>query len=321
MKFKRYLPAGVKSKQTIIGLLRLFSCYSYSPINVLLTLAHALIPRRGRQCKYHVSICLIFKNEAKYLREWIEYHKLLGVEHFYLYNNFSDDNYKDVLKPYIESNEITLIDWPYQYAQIQAYEDAFNRFKNETQWIGFIDADEFVNLKSVNNIKSFLQRYINYPAVFFNWRMFGTSGMTDGSETDLVTERFTACWDSLTDVGKTFANTDYTLMKISPHYTIMKFLGMPVFPIGLNKIPNVLFKTLSVKNIAKHGYINHYWSKSFAEYFYKDFGKGDVASAQNVDIKKQKGRFEYHELQNREKDFSIQRWLVFLKQRLYTKNS
>ena len=37
--------------------------------------------------KYKISICGIFKNESCFLKEWIEYHEILGVEHFYLYNN------------------------------------------------------------------------------------------------------------------------------------------------------------------------------------------------------------------------------------------
>ena len=51
-----------------------------------------IFPREKRTLKYKVSICAIFKNEAKYLREWIEFHKIVGVEHFYLYNNFSTDD-------------------------------------------------------------------------------------------------------------------------------------------------------------------------------------------------------------------------------------
>jgi hypothetical protein len=32
----------------------------------------------------YVSIAAIFKDEAHYLREWIEFHNMLGVEHFFL---------------------------------------------------------------------------------------------------------------------------------------------------------------------------------------------------------------------------------------------
>ena len=37
--------------------------------------------------KYNVAICAIFKNEEPYIKEWIEFHKIVGVDHFYLYNN------------------------------------------------------------------------------------------------------------------------------------------------------------------------------------------------------------------------------------------
>lgn len=52
--------------------------------------------------KYYVSICGIFKDEAFYLKEWIEYHKKAGVDHIYLYNNNSTDNYLTIIKPYLE---------------------------------------------------------------------------------------------------------------------------------------------------------------------------------------------------------------------------
>ncbi len=37
-----------------------------------------------RKCKFNVSLCAIFKDEADYLKEWIEFHRIVGVEHFYM---------------------------------------------------------------------------------------------------------------------------------------------------------------------------------------------------------------------------------------------
>ena len=72
---------------------------------------HLALPgNEGTQ--YKVTICAIFKNEGPYLREWLEYHMMIGVEHFYMYNNCSDDDYLTILKPYIDDNIVTLIDWP-----------------------------------------------------------------------------------------------------------------------------------------------------------------------------------------------------------------
>eukprot|EP01024_Parvocaulis_polyphysoides_P009844 TRINITY_DN13199_c0_g1_i1.p3 TRINITY_DN13199_c0_g1~~TRINITY_DN13199_c0_g1_i1.p3 ORF type:complete len:138 (-),score=4.69 TRINITY_DN13199_c0_g1_i1:75-488(-) len=47
--------------------------------------------------KYNVSIGTIFKNEAQYLLEWIAYHTIIGIEHFYLFNDDSTDEFMEVL--------------------------------------------------------------------------------------------------------------------------------------------------------------------------------------------------------------------------------
>ena len=61
-----------------------------------------------QQKKYTVAVCAIFKNESVFLKEWLEYHLLIGVEHFYLYNNFSEDNYQDILAPYLDGMARTI---------------------------------------------------------------------------------------------------------------------------------------------------------------------------------------------------------------------
>lgn len=52
--------------------------------------------RDKRKLKYRISLCLIFNNEAPFLKEWLDYHIVVGIDHFYLYNNNSTDNYIDV---------------------------------------------------------------------------------------------------------------------------------------------------------------------------------------------------------------------------------
>ncbi|MBD3879586.1 MAG: glycosyltransferase family 2 protein [Quinella sp. 1Q5] len=40
---------------------------------------------------YDVVIVSILKNERHYLKKWLDYHLLAGVDHFYLYDNKSAD--------------------------------------------------------------------------------------------------------------------------------------------------------------------------------------------------------------------------------------
>lgn len=130
--------------------------------------------------KYNLSVCAIFKNEAKYLKEWIEYHRLVGVDHFYLYNVGSSDSFRKILEPYIAKNIVTLIHWPIRLndqnddqvflwafgTQIPAYENASQYVSiQETKWLVFLDVNEFLVSPSSEKITEILQKYEDRPGV------------------------------------------------------------------------------------------------------------------------------------------------------------
>lgn len=164
-----------------------------------------------RKLKYNISLCLIFKNEAPFLKEWIDYHLMIGVDHFYLYNNNSDDNYLDIIESYIEKGIITLIDFPYEHAQIKAYKDCYSRFRYESNWISFLDADEFFCPKLALSLPEWLENYSKYPAVLINWVLFGTSGKLKHDYSKPVIEQYDSCWDHFYQRGKCLVNTRYDI--------------------------------------------------------------------------------------------------------------
>src|SRR5471030_1192718 len=88
--------------------------------------------------EYTLSIATIFKDEAPYLKEWIEFHKMMGVEHFRLYNNDSEDDFLTVLDPYIQSGEVSLIEFP-------SSQDDLLRWAYLTQWPAYVDAINHYN--------------------------------------------------------------------------------------------------------------------------------------------------------------------------------
>ena len=57
-------------------------------------------------------MCAIYRDEAAYLREWVEFHRVVGVERFYLYDNHSVDDHRHALAPYIADGTVVLHDWP-----------------------------------------------------------------------------------------------------------------------------------------------------------------------------------------------------------------
>lgn len=136
---------------------------------------------------YNLAICAIFQNEAPYMKEWIDYHLKVGVEHFFLYNNNSADNYMEILKPYIGKNIVELIIWPsdvtenecHHYAfevQTGAYIDGIVRAKENTKWLALIDLDEFivpVVSKTINEVLDTF--YDDVAGLCVNWQCYGTS--------------------------------------------------------------------------------------------------------------------------------------------------
>ncbi|MBR0060514.1 MAG: glycosyltransferase family 92 protein, partial [Selenomonadaceae bacterium] len=97
---------------------------------------------------YDLSIVAILKNEAPYLREWLDYHLMAGVDHFYLYDNESTDNQAEVAAPYVEAGIVDYIPVPGEVMQTPVYNDAVNRFKFQSRYMAFIDCDEFIYPKS-----------------------------------------------------------------------------------------------------------------------------------------------------------------------------
>lgn len=146
---------------------------------------------------YDFGICAIFQNEAPYLREWIEYHKIVGAQHFYLYNNLSQDNFLQILQPYLNSGIVELVDWSMpefqSYGQRMAYMDAIDKARGNIKWLAIIDIDEYLVPKANNTIPEFLSQFEKegIGGVGINWQMFGTSFIPNITENQLLTELLT----------------------------------------------------------------------------------------------------------------------------------
>jgi hypothetical protein len=152
--------------------------------------------------KYDLSICAIFKNEAAYLKEWIEYHRLVGIDHFYLYNIGSTDHFMEVLGPYIKKNVVTLIHWSdhmgcqeednaFKWAlgtQVPAYENAIKFRTKETKWLVFVDIDEFLVSPNANKLTEVLEKYEEHPGIILASDFFDASQIDAFSRRKLLIE-------------------------------------------------------------------------------------------------------------------------------------
>ena len=315
IKQNRYFINDVEYKSTIKNIVKKSFLFVES---FYYKICHYLRKCNITEKKYNVSICAIFKNEAPYLKEWIEFNNIVGVDHFYLYNNNSDDNYKEILKPYTQKGLVTLIDWQQNQKQMECYQTCIKNFSCETKWLGFIDIDEFVVPKSTNSIYEYLKPFEKKAgAVNIYWKLFGTSGWMNRDLSSLVCEDFTVCWPKYCDIGKCFYNTAFGFdfeskyAKQLHHKFWANYKGKNVPPVNIfNHI------CLGNRNVADIGdfpiQINHYFTKSYKEYAMKR-SKGDVYFEINPHDEEY---FYEHEMKCTSVDYSAYKYLVKLKMRM-----
>jgi hypothetical protein len=174
--------AGIRINTKLLALILLFA---FSSAN------KSFEPRglKNPAYEYNLVVGSMFKDEAPFLTEWIEYHRILGVEHFYLYNNDSSDNYYEILEPYINAGIVELIDWSSSYApwhptkyvhwsgfQLSAFNDCIQRNLGKAKWVAILDIDEYIlATKGVNSLVKLLEYHSQKKvgSIQMKWRCYG----------------------------------------------------------------------------------------------------------------------------------------------------
>ena len=141
--------------------------------------------------KKNLAIHTVFllKENIAFLEEWIDYHKEIGFNKFYLYDNtgsigrngstkrknkynfefdkivkLSDNELKNYLKTILDKYpEITYIKWQPKdnngyivYGYLESVLNYLQNYKNDNDWTAFIDIDEFIYINKYNNIHNFI---------------------------------------------------------------------------------------------------------------------------------------------------------------------
>jgi hypothetical protein len=123
------------------------------------------------------------------LPEWITFHRLQGVGHFYLYDHLSTDDWSTALEPEIASGLVDVTNWPVEPGQASAYVDCLLRHRGDARWIAFVDVDEFLFSPTGSRLPVVLRRFETYPGVTANWRCYGPNDWEQAPH-GLVIENF-----------------------------------------------------------------------------------------------------------------------------------
>lgn len=160
----------------------------YGPIRGV-KLMMRLRRERNTPSSCYLAVCAMAKNEGPYFAEWIEWHRRMGVDKFYIYDNESTDDTKEILAPYIESGLVDYTYWEGRKQQLPIYDHCLDTHRLDARWIAVIDLDEFIVPVKDNTIVDFLKRLEQYPVVEINWLLYGSGG-AKVKEEGSVMERF-----------------------------------------------------------------------------------------------------------------------------------
>jgi glycosyltransferase involved in cell wall biosynthesis len=128
---------------------------------------------------YTLSVLAIVKNEGMVLDELFQHHIWQGVEHFYMIDNDSTDNTKQIIQKYVDQGIASYYYRPEKAIQTTHYNYIYDNYaRKESKWIAVIDADEFMyNRQKGLNMKDYVLQ-LNYKEVGgarLQFKMFGSS--------------------------------------------------------------------------------------------------------------------------------------------------
>lgn len=242
---------------------------------------------------HELSIAAIMKNEGPYLKEWLDFHILVGVEKFYLYDNGSTDNTGEILKPYIERGIVDYTFFPGRAQQRPAYYDVIRKHADDTRWMALIDLDEFLVPVNHKTLPEFLRTLPRFSQLVVSWVDYGSNGHMKKPD-GLVIENYTKHARDNWGV-KSIINPRLITYLGNPHYN---YVAGPTIDENGKK----LAKVNQEKNPTTINKIrcNHYITKSHAEYIARcnlgDAGSGEKVKTFGRDVETNFRRFDKSEV-------------------------
>ncbi len=138
------------------------------------------------------AICLIVRDEARDIQEWIAFHALAGFDSLIIFDNGSTDGTVALIQAAARHVDIRFHNWENRSAdsQVLAYQAACQAYRLEFDWIAFLDSDEFLITPGGEKINDFLARFDGWSAIALNWAVYGANNH-ESWPSGLVVESFT----------------------------------------------------------------------------------------------------------------------------------
>lgn len=153
-----------------------------------------------------IAIFTCFKNEAHILDEWISHYKKRGIEHIYMINDYSNDNFLHIVQKYIDDGFITIFNSDIQTKKTGKQILLYNKYFKDIikslkyKWCFILDMDEFLYSPNEINLNKVIEKYNDYSQLHIGMHNFGSSNFI--KQPDNVVQNFV--YRSKYDESKSF---------------------------------------------------------------------------------------------------------------------
>ena len=183
-----------------------------------------------------IALCCIGRLENQYAKEYVNHYRKLGFDKIILCDNNYDgeEHFEEVLENDINNGFVDILDYRNKkVAQIIAYIECYNRYKNEYDWIAFFDMDEFLIINDGSDIHTFMERFNGFQCLFLNWMIMTDNGHVYNSHEPLM-ERFTTPMDLDKKVQYNFPENNHVKSIVKGGLEIINFANPHVPTIPMN---------------------------------------------------------------------------------------
>jgi hypothetical protein len=210
----------------------------------------------------NIGICVISKNEDKFLDEWIIYHKNIGIDKIYFYDNNDKGNEK---QKYVVSKYdfITYVDFRGRINRQKqwAYKHFFKTFYKECTHVIFLDVDEFLCIGEKNSLKPLLNKVEDYDVLYLKRQKYGDNDIMYDNSHIVLNEYLDNKYIENDVVKKCIINTRVEKLKwIDKYNRVVE--NSHYIPHGVENLKSYDFNFNDM-------YIQHFYTKSFTHFIEK----------------------------------------------------
>jgi hypothetical protein len=129
------------------------------------------------KCVY-LTLGAVIRDQEHYVREWLAFHHLAGVERFVVVLHKCTDKTEERIRelPFQEKIHIHRIVNHEQFVQLGAYLWILEHYGSFTKWLMFIDSDEFFFGTREDDLRVILTDYEQHGGLAAHWHEYGSNG-------------------------------------------------------------------------------------------------------------------------------------------------